>query len=171
MRRRVRLVGLVLVPASAFALSACAGADQRGSAAQRMQAWVSGTSLGASIGTLVTDNARIARVAPNGSGALHAACGTIVDDAAAANSNLPSPDPTVTQLLAEAYGLEGTMGNECYDAAGNPTLLTKAERSGIKADALYEEALQRIRAIAGQAPSTTTTAGNTGSSGAGGVFG
>ena len=63
------------------------------------------------------------------------------------------------------------MGNECYDAAGNPTLLTKAERSGIKADALYEEALQRIRAIAGQAPSTTTTAGNTGSSGAGGVFG
>ena len=67
--------------------------------------------------------------------------------------------------------LEGTVGNECFDAAGNPALLTKSVRGGIKADALLDEALQRIRAIDGKAPVTTTTTGNTGNSGVGGILG
>jgi len=171
MRRWSLAVPVVLLAASALALTACAGPDQEGTAAHRMEAWVSGTGLGQSIGTLVADNARIAQVAPNGSGALHGACGTIVSDAAAANSNLPSPDPTVTDLLTQAYGFEGVAGNDCYDGAGNAALLTKAERDGIKADALYEEALQRIRVVDGKAPATTTTAGNTGNSGVGGILG
>jgi len=171
MRRRSLAACIVLLSASALALSSCAGADQQGSAAQRMTAWVDGTGLGGSIGTLVADNARIAEVAPRGSGALHAACGTIVSDAASANSNLPSPDPTVTELLAQAYGLEGTVGDDCYDGAGDHALLIKSEHDGIKADALYEEALQRIRVVDGKAPVTTTTSGNTGNSGIGGIFG
>ena len=56
-----------------------------------------------------------------------------------ANTNLPSPDPDVTDLLTKAYGLEGTAGNDCYDAgATNKKLLAKSERNGIKAEALYE---------------------------------
>ncbi len=171
MRHRGRLVSLVLVLAAALALSSCAGADQRGSLAHRMSVWVNGTGFGEDIGTLAADNARIAKVAPNGAGALHAACSTMINDAEMANSSLPSPDPTVTDLLTQAYGLEGTAGNDCYNGASDHAQLVKSEREGIKADALYQEAIQRIRAVDGQAPVTTTTSGNTGNSGIGGIFG
>ena len=58
-----------------------------------MSVWVNGTSFGADIGTLVADNARIPKVAPNGAGAVHAACGTLVTDAEMANSSCPRPTP------------------------------------------------------------------------------
>ncbi|HTU36371.1 MAG TPA: hypothetical protein VMF35_00045 [Acidimicrobiales bacterium] len=170
MSRRILVASFVLLSA-ALGLTACAGADQVGSDSHRMSVWVSGTGLGDEIGTLVADNARIAKVAPNGTGALHAACSTMINDAEMANSSLPSPDPTVTDLLTQAYGLEGTAGNDCYDGASNPALLTRSEREGIKADAFYNEALQRIRAITGKVPVTTTTSGNSGNSGIGGIFG
>ena len=164
---------LVLVLATAaLTLSSCAGADQEGSPSHRMSVWVSGTSFGSDVGTLVADNARIAKVAPNGTGALHAACSTMINDAEMANSSLPSPDSTVTDLLTQAYGLEGTAGNDCYDAGTtNKKLLLTSERDGIKADALYDEVVQRIRAIDGRPPVTTTTSGNSGNSGIGGIFG
>ena len=50
-------------------------------------------------------------------------------------------------------------------------MLAEAEHDGIKADALYDEVIQRIRAIDGKAPVTTTTSGNSGNSGVGGIFG
>ncbi len=167
--RRRRLAPVVAVVAvSALVLSACAGADQQGSAAHRMSVWVSGTGLGQSIGTLLADNARVAKVVANGAGAVHAACGTIVNDAEMANSNLPSPDPEVTDLLTQAYGLEGTAGNECYDAGvGNEELMARSRRDAIKAEALFDQALQRIRQIDGKTVSTTTTTDNAG----GGIFG
>ena len=161
-------LGGFLACAAAVALSSCAGADQQGSPAHRMSAWVDGTGFGQAVGTLVADNARIALVAGRGSGALHAACSTIINDAQAANGNLPSPDPDVTDILTRAYGLEGTAGNDCYGASGNASLLGKSEREGIEADALYDEAVQRIRAVDGKAPVTTTTAGNSGNFGSGG---
>ncbi len=136
-----------------------------------MSVWVNGTGFGGEIGTLVADNARIAKVAPNGAGALHGACSTMINDAEMANSSLPSPDPTVTDLLTQAYGLEGTAGNLCYNGGSDSKQLADAEHDGIKADALYDEVLQRIRAIDGKAPVTTTTSGNSGNSGVGGIFG
>ncbi len=170
MRHKVLAASLIVLSAG-LGLTACAGADQEGSPAHRLSVWVSGTGFGGDIGTLVADNARIAKVAPNGAGALHAACSTMINDAEMANSNLPSPDPTITDLLTEAYGLEGTAGNDCYNGASNPKLLTAAERDGIKADALYNEVVQRIRAIDGRVPVTTTTSGNSGNSGVGGILG
>ncbi len=73
MRRRVLAPFVLLMLGSAFTLTSCAGADQQGDAAHRMSAWVGGTSFGADIGTLIADNARVPKVAANGSGALHAA--------------------------------------------------------------------------------------------------
>jgi len=155
----------VVAAALAISLTSCAGADQQGSAAHRMQVWVNGTGFGQDIGTLVADNARVAKVVPNGTGAVHAACGTIVNDAEMANSNLPSPDPDVTDLLTQAYGLEGTAGNDCYNAgATDRTLLAQSAREAVKAEALYDEALQRIRQIDGKTVSTTTTTDNAGGS-------
>jgi hypothetical protein len=94
----------------------------------------------------------------------------LVTDAEMANTELPSPDPEVTDLLTQAYGLEGTAGNECYDAGStNKKLLSQSARDAIKAEAIYNEVLQRIRAIDGKVPVTTTTTGNSGNSG--GIFG
>jgi hypothetical protein len=160
-----------LVFLAALFLTSCAGADQVGSPAHRMSVWVNGTGFGEQVATLVADNARIAKVAPRGAGALHAACSTMINDAERANSSLPSPDPTVTDLLTQAYGLEGTAGNQCYDGASDPKQLARAEHNGVKADALYQHVLQRIRTIDGRTPVTTTTSGNTGNSGIGGIFG
>jgi hypothetical protein len=168
MKRRFLVTTVVLMLGSALTLTSCAGADQQGDAAHRMSVWVSGTSLGADIGTLIADNARVPKVAPNGSGALHAACSTLLNDAEMANTELPSPDPDVTDLLTQAYGLEGTAANDCYDAGGAHTkLLTESVRDSIKAEALYNEVLQRIRQIDGKVVSTTTTTDNT----TGGIFG
>ena len=96
MRRRYLVPSLLLMTGCAFTLTSCAGADQEGSAAHRMSVWVSGTSLGGDLGTLIADNARIPKEVPNGTGAMHAACSTLLNDAEMANTNLPSPDPDVT---------------------------------------------------------------------------
>lgn len=159
------MVSVALVAVLALALCSCAGADQRGSAAHRMRVWVSGTGFGQDIGTLIADNARVPKVVPHGTGAVHAACGTIVNDAEKANSNLPSPDPEVTALLTRAYGLEGVAGNQCFNAgATNKELLARSRRNAIKAEALYDQALRRIRQIIGRTVSTTTTTDNAGGS-------
>jgi hypothetical protein len=168
MRPRILAASLVLVTGCALTLTSCAGADQEGSAAHRMSVWVSGTSFGEDIGTLLADNARVPEDVANGTGAVHAACGTLLTDAEMANTNLPSPDPDVTDLLTQAYGLEGTAANDCYDAgATDKKLLTQSEHDAIKAEALYDQVLQRIRQIDGRTPSTTTTTDNS----TGGIFG
>jgi hypothetical protein len=168
MRRRVLTASVVLMTGCALTLTSCAGADQEGSAAHRMSVWVSGTGFGGDIGTIVADNARVPEDVTNGTGAVHAACGTLLNDAEAANTNLPSPDPDVTGLLTQAYGLEGTAANDCYDAgATNEKLLTQSEHDAIKAEAIYNQVLQRIRQIDGRTVPTTTTTDNS----TGGIFG
>jgi hypothetical protein len=143
------------------AAASCAGEDQTGSSAHRLSEWVSGTSLGEDIGTLVADNARVPKDVPNGTGAVHAACATIEQDADTANDELPAPDPTVTDWLSNAYGLEGTAATDCYDAGStNKKLLAKAEAATAEADQLYERVLIRIQSIDGNLPSTTTTTNN-----------
>jgi hypothetical protein len=141
--------------------ASCAGADQVGSPAHRMSVWVGGTGFGEHIGTLVADNARIPKDAPNGTGAVHAACATLTVDAEMANGELPTPDSEVTDWLSTAYGLEGTAGNDCFSAgSNNQKLLATAERDTAKADALYVRVLARIRSIDGAVVSTTTTTDN-----------
>jgi hypothetical protein len=164
------VISLAVSVAVAVTLSSCAGEDQRGSPAHRMSEWVSGTSFGEDIATLIADNARIPKAVANGSGAVHADCGTLLTDAEMANTELPSPDAQVTDQLTKAYGLEGTAANECYDAGStNKQLLAESARNAIKAEALYNDVLQRIRVIDGKVPVTTTTAGNTGNTGS--IFG
>jgi hypothetical protein len=168
MRRRFRAASIVVMLGSALTLTSCAGADQQGSPAHRMSAWVSGTSFGAQIGTLIADNARVPKDVANGTGAVHAACSTLLNDAQMAYAELPSPDPDVNQLLNNAYTLEQSAANDCYNAGTTDAkLLTKAQHEGIKAQALFNQALQRIRTIDGNPVPTTTTTDNS----TGGIFG
>ena len=94
----------------------------------------------------------------------------MVNDAEMANSALPSPDPKVTDLLTKAYGLEGTAGNECYDAGRHqPEQLAKSRaRRHQGGGALQRGAPAHPGRSTGKVPVTTTTTGNTGNSGNGG---
>jgi hypothetical protein len=151
----------VLVTLVGVLAASCAGEDQVGSASHRMSSWVKGTGLGENIGTLVADNARLPKVVPNGTRAVHGACGTMLDDAEMANGELPTPDAQVTDWLSSAYALEGSAANQCYSAGStNKTLLAKAESEMTRAEALYSRALIRIESIDGREPSTTTTTEN-----------
>jgi hypothetical protein len=156
-----RILSAVLVVLVGVGAASCAGEDQRGTASHRMSVWVKGTSLGEDIGTLTADNARLPKDVANGTRAVHAACGTMLDDAEMANGELPTPDAQVTAWLSTAYNLEGTAANECYSAgATNKKLLAKAEAETAKAEGLFSRALIRIESIDGREPSTTTTTEN-----------
>jgi hypothetical protein len=164
--RGFRIAAFLLV--ASVGATSCAGQDQQGSPAHRMSEWALGTGLGGDIGTLNADNARVALVVPNGTGAVHAACGTIEVDADKANGELPSPDAQVTDWLSAAYGLEGTAGTQCYNAgATNRGLLAQSARNTAKAHALFQRALIRIQSIIGKPVATTTTTDNA----TGGIFG
>jgi hypothetical protein len=155
--RRILIAALILL--LGVAAASCAGEDQRGTSATRLAAWVGGTGFGEDIGTLVADNARIAK--ETSTAAMHAACATMEDDAETANDELPTPDAVVSDWLSTAYGLEGTAATDCYDAGvTNNALLVKAEAATVKADRLYSRALIRIQSIDGRVPTTTTTTDN-----------
>jgi hypothetical protein len=126
-----------------------------------MSVWVKGTGFGEDVGTLIADNARVPKDVKNGTGAVHAACGTMEDDADMANGELPTPDGEVTNWLSTAYGLEGTAATECYNAGStNKKLLAESARNAKKAEALYSRVLIRIQSIDGRIPTTTTTTDN-----------
>jgi hypothetical protein len=163
-----RLGAAAMVALVGLGLTACAGEDQRGTPAHRMSEWVSGTGFGEDIGTLLADNARVPKDVLNGTGAVHAACGTMEDDAEMANDELPTPDQQVTNWLSTAYGLEGTAGVECYKAGStNTKLLAEAARATAKAKVLFERSLVRIQSIDNAVVSTTTTT----DSASGSIFG
>ena len=68
----------------------------------------------------------------------------------------------MSDWLSNAYGLEGTAANDCYNAGvTNKKLLATAERDAKKADVLYTRALIAIQSIDGRLPTTTTTTNNT----------
>ncbi|HEX3793239.1 MAG TPA: hypothetical protein VHV57_01940 [Acidimicrobiales bacterium] len=162
-----RSAAVVLAALVGLGLAGCAGEDQRGTSSHRMTEWVGGTGFGEDIGTLLADNARVPEDVPNGDGAVHAACGTLEDDAEMANDELPTPDQQVTDWLSTAYGLEGTAGVECYQAGStDKALLAKSARATAKAKGLIERSLVRIQSIDSKVVSTTTTTDNSG-----GIFG
>jgi hypothetical protein len=141
-----------------------------GTPRQQVSGWVRSTGFGAVVGTLGADNARVARVIAQhrGTGAIHTDCAVLLQDAQAANANLPAPDSVLTNQLAAAYGAEGDAANDCYSAgATNAALLGRSAGERVRAQALLAAALDRVRVLTGVTPPTTTTV----PSGAGGIFG
>lgn len=156
---RFAAVGLVAI-AGPLVLSACAGAEQSGTPAQRVSTWVSGAGAGPSIGAIESDNAVIekALATHRAAGVIRTACSLLASDATAGNSNLPSPDTQLTTVLENAYQVEYSAGNNCYSgAAGNASLLRRSADERRQGAADLAQAVQRIAAVTGKVPSTTTT--------------
>jgi hypothetical protein len=156
-----RLLTAALIFVLGIGVASCAGEDQEGTAAHQVSVWVDSTGFGEDIGTLVADNARIAK--EKTTPAMHNACGTMEVDADTANQELPIHGaPQVSEWLSTAYGLEGTAATECYKAGvTNQKLLAKAERDLTKAQTFFSRALIAIQSIDGRLPTTTTTTDNT----------
>jgi hypothetical protein len=157
--RRILVAALITLLGAGAA--SCAGADQEGSPSHQVSVWVKRTGFGEEIGTLIADNARIAK--EKTVGAMHSACGTMEVDADMANQELPIHGaPQVTRWLSTAYGLEGAAATECYNAGvTNQKLLAAATRNFTKAQILFTRSLIALQSIDGRLPSTTTTTDNT----------
>ncbi|MGH3026329.1 MAG: hypothetical protein ACRDLR_07790 [Gaiellaceae bacterium] len=150
-------LGAIVVVAIGAAAYFSYGAGSHGSP---LETWVTGSQLGQDIGTLEGDRAHVVGAVASGTGlkVVHTICTAMESDAGEANGELPSPDASVTQLLARAYGLS-------YDAAQNcataPHLTSRFEERTVplwdRASALFSQVLARVHDSTGKAVPTTTT--------------
>lgn len=143
-----------------MALGACAAADQSGPLPHRVSVWVGSTGFGQTAGTLEADTRSVDGVIKlhRGTGAIHTACGVLETDAATAESNLPTPDETLTHDIDRAATLDYEAGTDCYNGGGtNAPLMARSARERIEATAWLESAVQLVQHLTGQTLSTTTT--------------
>ncbi|MGH2930726.1 MAG: hypothetical protein ACRDL8_21160 [Solirubrobacteraceae bacterium] len=118
------------------------------------------THLGQDIGTLEGDGTAVHETLAAGKGfaAVHTVCAATATSVQTFYDNLPSPDTTVTQLLARAYGLEYDAAEACYRASSARTPLFGASvRDRARAVTIFDDVLRRVRDLTGSTLSTTTT--------------
>ncbi len=157
-RRGPVVVSVVLL---ALLLAACAGQEQSGPPAARVTTWVAGSGGGSAIGTLRADVANVDYVLSRheSAGPIRTACALLTDDAETAIGDLPTPDGTLTADLDTAYTDAAAAGDDCYNgASGNQSLLERSTRERTKLAPLLSTAIDRIVAVTGRPPSTSTTA-------------
>ncbi len=156
-RRLVVMTAVVVV--SAWALAGCA--SQSANPSVRVSNWVSDVSGGAAIGTLKVDSANVdlALSRHEAPSAVRTVCALLTTDAETAIGNLPAPDDQLTTDLNNAYEKAAAAGDDCYAGAGGAARLLRrsaAERKALLP--LLTTAVDRIEAITGRSPSTSTTA-------------
>jgi hypothetical protein len=154
-------IGLVVVVAAGIVAFVSYGhGGSSGTAAQQLESWVTSTQLGQDVGTLEDDGRNVARALRDhkGTTAVRTICAAMANDAQTFNQQLPSPDSSITQLLAQAYGLEYDAAEACYKGgATNRVLLAQASSDRTKASALFGHVLHRVRSVTDHPVSTTTT--------------
>jgi hypothetical protein len=157
----------VLVTAGvAVAAAGCAGQETSGTAAQQVSTWVAGSAAGASIGEVDADSRAIdvALARHDPAGAIRSVCLVLANDAQVGMGNLPTPDQKLTDELNTADTTAYNAGMDCEKgASGDAALLRRSARERVTAAAQLTTALNRIAAITGHVPSTTTTTAPIGS--------
>ncbi len=159
-RRRPTVGALAAVLAVATVLAGCTAAEDVGTPAHRVATWMSSGSGGATIGELEVDNRNVALALARHDPPpeVRAVCGLLATDAATGHGNLPTPDQQLTDILDRAYTDEFDAGSECYQAAGGGAAeLARSAAARAAGLSLLEQAVQRVTAITGRVPSTTTT--------------
>jgi outer membrane murein-binding lipoprotein Lpp len=159
-RRLAPLVVLVAILVGAVLLAGCAGQEQSGTPAVRVSTWVSGAGGGAAIGTIEVDSRNIdqALAHHNSAAAIKEVCALLTNDAETAIGQLPTPDNQLTDDLNNAYTDGAAAGDDCYKGAGGTaSLLKRSAEERQKLVPLIATALDRIVALTGHTPSTSTT--------------
>ena len=155
-----RPAGIAAVVIGSMVLAGCAAQEQSGTPAHQVSAWVAGAGAGASIGTVEVDikNVDLAFRQHDPAGEIRSVCGLLVDDSGTANGNLPTPDQKLSDDLSAAYTTAYDAGTDCYNGAnGDQKLLNSSTTLRAKAQSQMATALDRITAVTGKVPSTTTT--------------
>ncbi len=168
-RWKIVVAGILVVAIGVLAFVSYGGIGN-GTPTERVTAWVKGSNLGSSIGTVEGDLSLmgIALGRHKSPGVLHTVCGVLTTDAQSANTELPSPDSTLTDLLSSAYALAYDAGSDCYASGGTDVgLVRKATRERIQAEARLGQARNLVAELTGRPLSTTTTT----QPGGGGLFG
>jgi hypothetical protein len=150
------LVGVVVV--GALLLAGCT--DQTGDPAKQVSSWMSSSNTGTAIGQVEVDsqNVDLALRKHDPSSQLKTVCALLSTDALTAIGNLPSPDSTLTDDLNTAFEDAAAAGSSCYDgASGKATLLRRSARDRTKLVPLLDAAVDRVQAVTGHVPSTSTT--------------
>jgi hypothetical protein len=156
-----RLLAAALAVALCSVLASGCTLDETGSLSSQVQGWMKTAAAGAAIGQLEADTRNIDAVLAHRDSAagVRSACALLTNDAQTAIGNLTTPDNQLTNDLNTAYEDAAAAGSDCYNGAtGNSKLLSRSARERGKLDPLLAVAVQRVQAITGQVPSTTTTA-------------
>jgi hypothetical protein len=138
---------LVVLLAAGLLLSACG--SQSMSAA--MKSWTRQGSTYNYVATnkaLITDathSAKALRTKGETNDQLHLVCGVLDYDTDAANSFLPTPDKTASNLLNKAYGNLGAGATICYTAGTSASKRTRALGYLSKGVGQLNEAYARIK--------------------------
>lgn len=159
-RWQIVAAGAGVVAIGVLAFIAYGGTGTTGTPREQVRAWVSGTGLGQSLGTVVGDAARVrlAVAEHKDSGVLHTDCGVLLTDAESANGELPTPNAQLTALLSSGYALANDAGYDCYNSGGtNKRQLAKATKERIQAEAKLQQAVTLVDQLTGVTLSTTTT--------------
>ena len=151
---------IVAMLLGAVVLAGCAGQEQSGTPSVRGSTWVSGAGGGAAIGSIEVDSRNIdqALAHHNSAAAIKEVCALLTNDAETAIGQLPTPDNELTNDLNNAYEDGAAAGDDCYKGAGStPSLLKRSAEERKKLVPLITTALDRIVALTGHTPSTSTT--------------
>jgi hypothetical protein len=153
----------LMVASGALAAGGCT-LDQTGPPAARVTNWMTVSDGGAAIGQVEVDTRNIDLVLDrhDPSSALKTVCALLTTDAQTAIGNLPTPDTQLTDELNTAYEDAAAAGNDCYNGATGGALLRRSNAERAKLVPLLTTAVDRIVALTGHTPSTSTTLASSG---------
>jgi hypothetical protein len=94
----------------------------------------------------------------NAPGAIRTVCALLTNDALTAIGNLPTPDDQLTNDLNNAYEVASAAGDDCYKgSSGDAALLRRSASERRRMVPLLATSVDRILAVTGHTPSTSTT--------------
>ncbi len=133
------------IPGLGLVLAACGHSFSGTTLSEQVTNWETSSSptLSASVSDIQGDIRRIDASKSDPPKPLPAECEVLVTDVLTANQNLPTPDQTLTDLLAKAYADGGDAGHDCDSGASVRQLARSAtERATTRRDLI--KALARV---------------------------
>lgn len=133
------LAGGTLLAAGSL-LGACGGSPP--TVAQQVRTWAASAGFASSTSELEGDLSRLSSLPTDTAAARRTDCDVLVTDSLSANEQLPTPDASLTSLLARAYADAAEAGRDCYTGgarlAGTGPAVQQAHTALVEAEARYD---------------------------------